>query len=164
MSQPLNIYLRSLQRRCILTSEGRLNSSFPSAAPLRLWASQRGPELQRCMARARYQGHLWADLRSIAFSRHSALAPSEQTLGTSFLFHGHRRDSSVHQTKRFPLDSPGFGFLLSASSDRDTNFQHDGVCAYASILERSVFRDLILFFWCPPSKSCSSFRQVRPRT
>ena len=106
-----------------------MNSSFPSAAPLRLWASQRGPELQRCMARDRYQGHLWADLRSIAFSRHSALAPSEQTLSLSFLFHGHRRDSSVHQTKRFPRDSPGFGFLLSASSDRGVNFQHDGVRA-----------------------------------
>ena len=42
---------------------------------------------------------------------------------------------------------------MSAMSDLGINFQHDGVCVcvcvYASILERSVFRDLILSFGVP---------------
>ena len=89
---------------------------------------------------------------------------ASKTWALRFLLHGQRRDSSVYQKKRIARDSCASGSLLSATSDRGINFQHDGVCVYASILERSVFRDLILFYWCPQSKSCSSFRQVRPRT
>jgi hypothetical protein len=124
---------------------------------MRLWASRLGLELQRCMVRDRYQGHVWAELRSIAFSRHSALAPSGQTLGPLFLFHGHRRDSSVHHKKRFPRDSPRFGILLSASSDRDVNFQHDGMRAWEHPSEIRVQRsDPILLG--THSRSCNSIR------
>jgi hypothetical protein len=39
---------------------------------------------------------------------------------------------------------------MSAMSELGINFQNDGcVCVYASILDRSVFRDLILSFGVP---------------
>ena len=38
---------------------------------------------------------------------------------------------------------------MSAMSELGINFQHDGLCVYASILERSVFRDMILSFGVP---------------